>query len=65
MALGDVIILANVSFEASLFLLNLNFQAARVKDVHPDWNDEDIFQVQDFLPNLINSLSHRLPPSIY
>ena len=43
---------------------NPNLQAARVKDVHPDWTDEDIFQVEPFLPILTKSskfpLSHPL-----
>ena len=34
---------------------NLNLQAARVKDVHPDWTDEDIFQVPTFPPELAKS----------
>ena len=33
--------------------LTYYLQAARVKDVHPDWNDEDIFQV----PCLLSLLS--------
>ena len=33
-------------------------QAARVKDVHPDWNDEDIFQVPCL--SLLLSLSFLL-----
>ena len=36
------------SFFFSFSILTL--QAARVKDVHPDWTDEDIFQVPSFLP---------------
>ena len=37
-------------------------QAARVKDVHPDWNDEDIFQVPCLLLLFIIIFPTFCPP---